>query len=92
VSRSTSGPITATRSRVGNSSSHRGYLVREAPEKDVQGLKILSGHLKEGQFVTKIRKTFARGEMDDDLLLVPAKLGNDEDHSEYDEVLPTSPP
>jgi hypothetical protein len=69
-----------------------GYLVREAPEKDVQGLKILSGHLKEKQFVTKIRKTFTKGEMDDDLLLVPAKLGGAEDHSEYEEVLPTSPP
>jgi hypothetical protein len=69
-----------------------GYLVREAPEKDVQGLKILSGHLKEKQFVTKIRKTFTKGEMDDDLLIVPAKLGQAEDHSEYDEVLPTSPP
>src|SRR5262249_14822324 len=72
--------------------SRRRYLVREAPEKDVQGLKILSGHLKEKQFVTKIRKTFTKGEMDDDLLLVPAKLGAAEDHSEYDEILPTSPP
>jgi hypothetical protein len=69
-----------------------GYLVREAPEKDVQGLKLLSGHLKEKQFVTKIRKTFTKGEMEDDLLIVPAKLGSAEDHSEYDEVLPTSPP
>jgi hypothetical protein len=69
-----------------------GYLVREAPEKDLQQLKVLSGHLKEKQFVTKIRKTFTKGEMDDDLLLVPAKLGQAEDHSEYDEVLPTSPP
>jgi hypothetical protein len=69
-----------------------GYLVREAPEKDLQQLKILSGHLKEKQFVTKIRKTFTKGEMEDDLLLVPAKLGQAEDHSEYEEVLPTSPP
>jgi hypothetical protein len=69
-----------------------GYLVREAPEKDVQGLKILSGHLKEKQFVTKIRKTFTKGEMNEDLEIVPAKLGQAEDHSEYDEVLPTSPP
>jgi hypothetical protein len=30
--------------------------------------------------------------MNDDLLIVPAKLDNAEDHSEYDEVLPTSPP
>jgi hypothetical protein len=69
-----------------------GYLVREAPEKDLKQLKILAGHLKEGQFVTKIRKSFTRGEMNDDLLIVPAKLGNAEDHSEYEEVLPTSPP
>jgi hypothetical protein len=69
-----------------------GYLVREAPEKDLQQMKVLAGHLKDKQFVTKIRKTFTRGEMDDDLLIVPAKLGQAEDHSEYDEVLPTSPP
>jgi hypothetical protein len=69
-----------------------GYLVREAPEKDVQALKILSGHLKEKQFVTKIRKTFTKGEMNEDLEIVPAKLGQAEDHSEYEEVLPTSPP
>jgi hypothetical protein len=51
-----------------------------------------NGHLKEKQFVTKIRKTFTRGEMNDDLEIMPAKLGQAEDHSEYDEVLPTSPP
>jgi hypothetical protein len=69
-----------------------GYLVREAPEKDVKELKLLLGHLKEGQFVTKFRKTFTRGEMDDDLLIVPAKLGDAVDRSEYEETLPTSPP
>jgi hypothetical protein len=69
-----------------------GFLVREAPEKDVKELKLLLGHLKEGQFVTKFRKTFTRGEMDDDLVIVPAKLGQAEDRSEYEEVLPTSPP
>jgi hypothetical protein len=69
-----------------------GYLVREAPAADLKQLKVLAGHLKEGQFVTKIRKTFTKGEMNDDLLIVPAKLGNAEDHSEYEEVLPTSPP
>jgi hypothetical protein len=26
------------------------------------------------------------------LLIVPAKLGNAEDRSEYEEILPTSPP
>jgi hypothetical protein len=69
-----------------------GYLVREAPAEDLKQLKILVGHLKEGQFVTKFRKTFAKDEMDDDLLIVPAKLNKAEDHSEYEEILPTSPP
>src|SRR5262249_34548054 len=44
-----------------------GYLVREAPEADVKALKVLAGHLKEGHFVTKFRKTFIKAEMDDDL-------------------------
>jgi hypothetical protein len=69
-----------------------GYLVREAPADDLKQLKVLAGHVKEGQFLTKIRKTFTRGEMEDDLVIVPAKLGSAEDHSEYEEVLPTSPP
>src|SRR6202043_3207291 len=65
-----------------------GYLVREAPAEDLKQLKILAGHVKEGQFLTKIRKTFTKGEMDDDLVIIPAKLGQAEDHSEYEEVLP----
>ena len=69
-----------------------GYLVREAPAEDVKQLKVLLGHLKEGQFVTKFRKTFAKDEMNDDLRIVPAKMGNAEDRSEYEEILPTSPP
>jgi hypothetical protein len=69
-----------------------GFLVREAPAEEVKQLKVLAGHLKEGQFVTKFRKTFTKSEMEDDLLIVPAKLGNAEDHSEYEEILPTSPP
>jgi hypothetical protein len=69
-----------------------GYLVREAPSDDVKGLKILAGHLKEGQFLTKFRKTFAKDEMNDDLLIVPAKVGKAEDRSEYEEILPSSPP
>jgi hypothetical protein len=69
-----------------------GYLVREAPADDVKALKLLAGHLKEGQFLTKFRKTFTKGEMNDDLLIVPAQLGKAEDRSEYQEILPTSPP
>jgi hypothetical protein len=68
-----------------------GYLVREAPPEDLKQRKILAGHLKEGQFVTKIRKTFTKAEVDHGLLMVPARLGQAEDHSEYTEVLPTSP-
>jgi hypothetical protein len=69
-----------------------GYLVREAPAADVKQLKLLAGHLKEGWFLTKIRKTFCKDEMNDDLLIVPARLNKAEDKSEYEEILPTSPP
>jgi hypothetical protein len=69
-----------------------GYLVREVPEADLKQLKILAGHLQAGQFVTKFRKTFTKGEMNDDLVIVPAKLGEAVDASEYEEILPTSPP
>jgi hypothetical protein len=69
-----------------------GYLVREAPTAEVKSLKLLLGHLKEGQFLTKFRKTFTRAEMDDDLILVPAGIGKVKDESEYWELMPTSPP
>ena len=66
--------------------------MRSAPAADVKALNQLLGHLKEGQFVTKFRKTFAKDEMADDLVIVPAKFGDAEDRSEYTEALPTSPP
>jgi hypothetical protein len=69
-----------------------GYLVRTAPEADVKALAQLRGYLSEGQFVTKFRKVFAKDEMTADLVIVPAKLGDAEDKSEYTEALPTSPP
>jgi hypothetical protein len=69
-----------------------GYLLRAAPAEDLKQLKLLVGHLKDGQFVTKFRKVFTKGEMDDDLVMVPAKIGSAEDRSEYEEILPTSPP
>lgn len=69
-----------------------GYLIREAPEKDVKKLKILVGHLQQGQFLTKFRKTFKRDEMNEDLVIVPAGFEQQKDSSEYTEVLPTSPP
>ncbi len=69
-----------------------GYLVRQAPEADVQQLRILLGHVRPGLFLTKFRKSFTKGEMTDDLVIVPARLGEVEDRSEYEEALPTSPP
>jgi hypothetical protein len=76
--------------------SHRehpnGYLVREAPAEDIRALGQLAGHIQVGLFITKFRKTFTRGEMNDDLVIVPARWGGVEDQSEYEEILPTSPP
>jgi Uncharacterized protein conserved in bacteria (DUF2330) len=69
-----------------------GYLVREAPAADVKDLQQLTGHLAEGSFITKFRKTFARDEMNDDLAIVPARYHGAEDSSEYEELLPVSPP
>jgi hypothetical protein len=69
-----------------------GYLVREAPAEDVKNLRHLAGHLEEGKFITKFRKLFARDEMNEDLLIVAAREGNQDDYSEYQEILPTSPP
>jgi hypothetical protein len=69
-----------------------GYLVREAPADDVKNLQQLAGHLTENWFITKFRKIFARDEMNDDLAIVPARYNGAEDNSEYEEILPTSPP
>ena len=43
-------------------------------------------------FITKFRKIFARDEMEDDLVMVPARRGDAEDNSEYEEIFPVSPP
>jgi hypothetical protein len=69
-----------------------GYLVREAPKDDVRQLQLLAGHLQVGAFITKFRRIFTRDEMNADLLLVPARYGDSNDNSEYEEILPTSPP
>ena len=69
-----------------------GYLVREAPADDVKNLQQLAGHLTENWFITKFRKIFARDEMNDDLAIVPARYNGTEDVSEYEEILPSSPP
>jgi hypothetical protein len=65
---------------------------REAPAEDVEKLKLLKGHVKKGQFVTKLRKVFSKDEMSDDLEFVRAKVGDKDDDIEYFSILPTSPP
>ncbi len=69
-----------------------GYMVREAPAKDIRDLRHLAGHLQEGMFIIKFRKIFARDEMNDDLVMVPARRGGTKDTSEYTRTLPVSPP
>src|SRR5262249_2095408 len=65
---------------------------REAPEADVKKLDILKGHVKKGQFVTKLRKVFSKDEMGEDLEFVRARVGDKDDDIEYVSILPTSPP
>jgi len=59
---------------------------------DVEKLKLLKGHVRKGQFVTKLRKVFSKDEMTDDLEFVRAKVGDKDDDIEYFSILPTSPP
>src|SRR5438045_3290088 len=81
-------------SRLNKAQQHRpiGYLVREAPLEDQKALRQLSGHLQAGLFITKFRKIFTRDEMNDDLVMVPARYNDAVDDSEYEELLPVSPP
>jgi hypothetical protein len=69
-----------------------GHLVRQAPAESIQQLRLLTGHLRAGEFLTRIRKTFTREEMSGDLALVPARVGEHADTSEYEECLASSPP
>jgi hypothetical protein len=82
------------RARLAKSQQERpiGYLVRHAPADDVKTLQQLTGHLQADWFITKFRKLFARDEMNDDLDIVPARYNGTEDRSEYEEILPSSPP
>jgi hypothetical protein len=65
---------------------------RQADLSSVQQLKILQGHLREQQWLTKLRKTFRPAEMEHDLEFVPAALGGQVDEMEYTYAYPTSPP
>lgn len=65
---------------------------RDAPPDEVSKLKLLRGHVRQEQFVTKFRKVFRPGEMTDDLVLARATAGDKPDPTEYTYLLPTSPP
>lgn len=65
------------------------FADREADQEDVSKLRLLKGHLRPGQFLTKFRKVFRKSEMDRDLEILPAP----EDYrTEYLRILPQSPP
>ena len=65
---------------------------READPTAVQQLRLLRGHLKQGQTITKLRKVFLREEMGQDLVFERARLAGVPDDMEYEYILPTSPP
>jgi hypothetical protein len=65
---------------------------RDAPAEDIKKLKILSGHLKQGWYLTKFRKRFNKEEMTKDIALIPARCNGVKDDLEYVSILPTSPP
>ena len=64
---------------------------REATKANIDTLRLLRGHVKRGQFVTKIRKTFLKSEMDDDLVLVRSRVADKDDNLEYTAALPVPP-
>jgi Uncharacterized protein conserved in bacteria (DUF2330) len=65
---------------------------READPAAVRNLRLLRGHIHQGQTVTKIRKVFLRGELSRDLVFQRARLEGIPDDMEYEYILPTSPP
>ena len=65
---------------------------READAAAVRNLRLLRGHVRQGQTLTKLRKVFLRGEMGSDLVFERARLGGIPDDMEYEYILPTSPP
>ncbi|MEW6732915.1 MAG: hypothetical protein AB1489_16435, partial [Acidobacteriota bacterium] len=65
---------------------------RYAPKEDINKLRLLRGHIRSGQFITKIRKIFTQAEMSEDLVFLRATLDGKSDDIEYYSILPTSPP
>ncbi len=65
----------------------RGYLVRDAKKEDLKLLPLLQGHVQPNQYITKFRHVFTRDEMNDDLVMVAAKVGDVDDVSDHEEIL-----
>jgi hypothetical protein len=65
---------------------------RDAPAEEAAKMRILQGHVREGQYITKIRKVFKPSEMSDDLAFHRAGFNGRPDDIEYFSILPTSPP
>jgi hypothetical protein len=65
---------------------------RQADPEAIKKLNVLRGHLREGQWITKLRKVFRKEEMTRDVEFEPAMLGGKKDEMEYIYILPTSPP
>ncbi len=53
-------------------------------------LKLLKGSVAQGQFITKIRKSFTHDELNDDLVFVNAEINGQTDDTEYFETTPAS--
>src|SRR5207302_10150366 len=53
-----------------------GYLVREAPADDVKPLKLLSGHVRGGRFLTRLGQASTSGELEDAAVTVTAGAGS----------------
>ncbi len=66
---------------------------RQADPNAIKKLVQLRGFLRQGQWVTKFRRTFRHSEMSADLEFVRARVAGDTpDEMEYVYILPTSPP
>ncbi|MCZ6677140.1 MAG: DUF2330 domain-containing protein, partial [Candidatus Poribacteria bacterium] len=65
---------------------------RDAPEEDVEKLKLLTDYIEQDKFITKFRKVFTKAEMNADLEFIRAMVSRREDNIEYYSILPTSPP
>lgn len=60
---------------------------RAAPRPAVENLRLLRAHLKQGSFVTKIRKIFTKDELGADLEFVRARVAGKDDNIEYASIL-----